>query len=406
MTLQIALSALPFLPPGQTALAETPLSPEADNGFAQLLAERSIAPGNSEATWFGSTVDTSPGKPVATVARMPTDMLNAAQRLRENMTMADSAASHCSFSPIRPVDAQWEPASTSDNERPRLAPADQSEIWPIHADRQVRAPLVVDAQKRWSPPASAPNVASGHLPKTFALAASIDQATSNADVREVADRKAAPLAIAFVAAGIFELPADDVAGLVTLSTVAASGAVRGSEEFPFARLSARPLPEMPRAISSAEGVEVPAGLPGSLWSSSRHMPIVTPWTAGSRATTSTVDDAPSAQRLPLNQLLMPVPKGAGALEAASADPVNAESRRNTNAHTQRTEFVASLLPVCVTLHAVGEGVKLTVRMASNQSGEDPAEFERMATKMLSSEGFDLKTVIMNGNQALGSRRNQ
>ncbi|MBY8825561.1 hypothetical protein [Sphingomonas colocasiae] len=406
MTLQIAYSALPFLPAGPPALAQAPLSPEADTGFAQLLAARSVAPATSETPGALSPAEAAMGKLVAASLSAPKEMLKNDQHARGEFRDVDAPALSPTLpAPIQPDASQPEPATISTVEH-RTLPPDRSENLAVRADLPIRESISPDEHIVHQQPANDKPLASPSPASALGLAGSVERTISNADMRKSADREAAPLAIAFVAAGIFELPAPDVDGLVTLSPLEPLHLPRGLDRAPSIQLSGRSAHQISHPLSPVVGGEMPTALLAPPRSFTRHMPVIAAGTASSKAPSSTADDAASVQSPPIDQWLTSVSGEPGASEPALAEPLNAEPRRNVGAHSQRSEFVASLLPVCVTLHAMGESVKLTVRMAANQSSDDPAEFERMAAKLLSSEGFDLRTVIMNGNQAHTARGNQ
>jgi hypothetical protein len=333
--------------------------------------------------------------------RMMAPALNAAQRLPAHAREIDL------FEAGRSVDLPDGDLSTPNAIRPRATPTDVLLEAIAQKGDQAGKGTVADIAALGQPLDHQRNRSSMDNAPVAALTDSSDQATANADVREIADRKAAPLAIAFVAAGLFEQATENLTFLDGFLKIDALRKGRGPQDVQAMRPATLEVqegtlaalsPSDATATLAPRGIVQTAGRQLASWVSSRAAP--------GAVTADTVDIAP-IRRIPLSQFASSIQLHTGAVEAAADEQaINAEPRRAATAHSQRAELVASLLPVCVTLHAAGETIKLTVRMASGKSSDDPLEFRRMAAKMLSSEGFNLRGLVMNGNQEHASRRSQ
>jgi hypothetical protein len=229
-----------------------------------------------------------------------------------------------------------------------------------------------------------------------ALTDSAENSRPSIDLRKLADRKAAPLAVAFVATGLLETPGEQPHGS-GLEVRSAGRKVRTSS----LNLSADLGPKEQRA-SGAEVNAAHEAAPMSPRSGVSHAADAPLRALSVNRSIAGDADAPSATEPP------PQPSeaelgGDGSPDAGAPEqPAEHAARRPRSPLLQRAEA----FPVSVTLQAAEEGLKLAVRMAGHAGAGDRVEFERAARRLLAAEGFDLGTIILNGHPHGSARKDQ
>lgn len=237
------------------------------------------------------------------------------------------------------------------------------------------------------------------LPELTGVATDADESF---DLRAAAEQKAAPLAIAFIATGLLEPGGDPTFGFDRPIFNHARTGLAGAKSAPhlYERSDVMLAPTHGAADPHIRTFDtVPAGPSGDL-------AFVTFQRAGgATAIASNGVVSAHAAEPAIDQSF-----GADIQDIASTDVAQTErlfreaANRAPSPHARRAELVASLLPVSVTLHAADDDARLTVRLAGGEG--DPVEFEHMARKILTSEGFELGPVVLNGRQFASQRRNE
>lgn len=208
---------------------------------------------------------------------------------------------------------------------------------------------------------------------------------SDVDPRNAAEREAAPVAISFAAADLF--------GRI----VAVEG---GRSALPLGKPAANeyPWPDVSRFVESNVPPKAPAGR--------TFDPFVHVSAPGRREPENRFRIEAIAIRQAANEAAAYNPSASvaeadGPVEQGPASPVSRKSGAQSlvegsqRAKAARTDMIASLLPVSVTIHAASDGVKLLVRFADTGGG---AQFDRQAVRLVRSEGYELGGLTLNGQQ--------